>query len=176
MSMTFIQHTELGSPQANIEFNSIPSTFTDLLLVYSARSATGGGGVRMRFNGSTTGYSERLLYADAGSSSGRSANTSTQSGFVWLLSNLSTYTANTYASGQIYIPNYRSSVAKTISAESVTENNGDAAERYIDAGLWTGTDPITSIVLTNPDGNTAAGSSFTLYGITRGSTPGVTVS
>ena len=40
MTMQVIQHIELGSAQANIDFTNIPNTFTDLLLVSSMRSSS----------------------------------------------------------------------------------------------------------------------------------------
>ena len=39
MTYTLIAHTELTGTQASVTFSSIPATFTDLLLVGSARTS-----------------------------------------------------------------------------------------------------------------------------------------
>jgi hypothetical protein len=150
-----------------IDFTSIPATFTDLAVLISARgtslsSAYGA----LTFNSVTSGYSERLLYG-TGSGSGQSANTSGSS-FVW--SNLvvgAGKTANTFSNCQIYIPNYAGSTNKSISCESVTEDNATAADIYVNAGLWSNTSAITSISLAMNVGSFAQYSSATLYGIKK---------
>jgi len=77
-------------------------------------------------------------------------------------------TASTFASGEIYIPNYAGGLAKSVSAASVTEHNGGASgDAYIVAlaGLWSLTSAITSIELLSQVANFVTGSSFYLYGI-----------
>jgi hypothetical protein len=59
-----IAKTVLSSNQAEITFSSIPSTYTDLVVLVSARSASGGStsdNVALRLNGSTTTYSYTFL-------------------------------------------------------------------------------------------------------------------
>ncbi len=86
-------------------------------------------------------------------------------------------TASTFSNAEWYIPNYRSAVAKSWSIDAVGETNGTSPlGMEIIAGLWTGTDAITSITMTGADGLFVQFSSATLYGVTRGTTPGVTVS
>jgi hypothetical protein len=86
-------------------------------------------------------------------------------------------TANTFGNTQIYIPNYKSSVAKSLSIDGVNENNATLAYQTIFAGLWTGTVAITSIQIEeNFGGNWVANTSASLYGITKGSSGGVVVS
>ena len=176
MTYTLIAHTELASAQANIEFTSIPATFTDLLLVVSVRSVGigAGNGMLMALNTSTANFSWRMLYGQ-GSGSGVSINnTSSFSGVFYTGSG---DTSNTFASGQVYFPNYRSSVAKSYSADGVTENNATGAFQGILAGLWNNTAAISSIRLFTADAaNWAQFSSATLYGITAGSSGGVVVS
>ena len=174
MSMTLIAHTELGSAQVQIDFNSIPSTFTDLLLVVSARSAAGTSGTKqldIGFNSTFTNVSNKAL---AGSGSSASSFNSTQ--YLGQLS-IPADTANTFSSHSVYIPNYRSGVAKSYSVDSVSENNGTAAWQLIIAGLWTGTAAITQLSVRGEGStNLAQYSSATLYGITAGSSGGVVVS
>ena len=177
MTMTLIQHIELGSAQSSISFSSIPQTFTDLVLSVSARTTTdpSSSGITdgyVSFNGVSTNQSGRLLYGQ-GSGSGGSGSYSNL--YFWLPS--SGATANTFGSTQIYIPNYAGSTAKSTSQEIITENNGTFAYSMIFAGLWNSTAAITSVTLqlfTSP--NFAQFSSATLYGILKGSSNGVTVS
>ena len=171
MSMTLIQHTELASAQAEITFSSIPATFTDLLVVFSTRS-TFRQDTSVKFNGSTANFSDRYLI---GTGSSVFSGTS-PANFLGVL-NGSGQTANTFASGQLYIPNYRTSAFKSWSVDSVGENNATEAYQNIIAGLWSVTDAITSVTIYQTNGdNLGQYSSATLYGITAGSSGGVVVS
>jgi hypothetical protein len=175
--MQIIQHQDLGSAQSSITFSSIPQTFDDLLLVCTLRSnrtSDEAGDQLIRFNGTTTGYTHR--YLNGNGSSVLSASGSTN-GIFGMLSTATSATTSTFSSAQIYIPNYRLSVNKSVSIDMVTENNGNPAYQRLIAGLWSNTDAITSLSVT--DGNSAqliAATSITLYGITKGSSGGVTVS
>jgi len=171
MSMTLIQHTELGSTSANIEFSSIPATFTDLLLVFSLRSDGSGSSFNtaIRFNGDTgNNYSYRRLLGE-GSGSGISDGNTAGLPFAGR-HNGATSTASTFGTTSLYIPNYGSATAKSFSVDSANENNATAAIQLIIAGLWTGTAAINTIRLTDASGNSFVQySSATLYGITAGS-------
>ena len=89
--------------------------------------------------------------------------------------NKSTYTANTFGNSVIYIANYAGSTYKSFSKDSITENNATAADQGVGAGLWSNTAAITSLSLTVTS-NMVAGSTFSLYGITKGSDGIVTTS
>jgi hypothetical protein len=173
---TVIAHTELSSGSAaNITFmnvGNIPSTFTDLILYVSSRNVdSGSSGIRVRFNDDQDTYTARYLY---GNGSTPSSGTLTDSASFYGLQG--SYTANTFGNAVVYIPNYRSSAAKSFSADATAENNATTTDLSLFANLWNGTDPITKIVLTVSVGNLAQYSSATLYGITSGSSGGVTVS
>jgi hypothetical protein len=176
--LTRIQHIEVPSGgQAGIEFNSIPQTFTDLIIYFSGRCQNAVTDLGMRYNGSDSGYTMRLLYGD-GTNFGSGPNTSAY--LVWAgQSNSSGYTSNTFSNSRIYISNYTSNEHKLSSHDAVTENNATAATQVIAAGIWANNAPITSILLTlapSLGGNFVQYSSATLYGITKGSSGGVTVS
>jgi hypothetical protein len=177
MTMQLIESKTLLSAAASIEFTSIPQTFTDLFVVQSCRFSNAVGDIEMRFNGSTTGYSMRLLFG-SGSATGSDNNTSSY--LVWSgLASRSTYTANTFGNSSIYIPNYTGSTTKSVSVDSVNENNATQAFQIISAGLWTGTNAITSIEfngLYSAGNNFTIGSTISLYGILKGSSGGVTTS
>jgi hypothetical protein len=170
--MTLIQHIELGSSQANLTLSSIPQTFTDLVLVCSLRTDTSNGDIGIRFNGSTANFSNRYLFG-----TGSSAASGTAYGNYVGRASSSNYTANTFGNFTIYIPNYRSSAAKSYSSDAVEENNGTTAIQAITAGLWNNTSAITSIELYQQNAaNLVQFSSATLYGILSGTSNGVTVS
>jgi len=75
-----------------------------------------------------------------------------------------TYTANTFASAEIYIPNYTSSNYKSLSVDFVGENNATTSYQYFTAGLFSNTSAITSLVIDGTD-NFVQYSTATLYGI-----------
>ncbi len=177
--MQIIQHIELTGTQANIDFTSIPQTFTDLLLVYSLRTNLSGfayDDTSVRFNSdSGNNYSNRQLVSVNGSVS--SGGASGQNNTLAPESTGASATSNTFGSGQIYIANYTSSNAKSVSTEGVTETNSTATVMMINAGLWNSSSAITSIRIYSRNATSfVSGSSATLYGILKGSSGGVTVS
>jgi hypothetical protein len=162
---TLIQTVTVGAGgQASIDFNSIPQTFTDLLLVVSAR--TSGTNVyedgRIKINGSTTGYSERMLYANG--STALSASTSS-TWFNWSAVNGGTSTSNTFNNVQLYFPNYTGSTNKVMMNDTVIENNAASTMMMIHAGLWSNTAAITSLSYYPSNGTIQQGSTASLYGI-----------
>jgi hypothetical protein len=174
MTMTLIQHQELGSAQASITFSSIPQTYTDLLLKVSLRTSRSASEdtVRLQFNSSTANYSGRWLRADDANNT--ASNTISDRNLV-LYQNTASTTANTFANAEIYITNYGLSQSKAFSIDTVQENNG-GSWRAIIGGLWNDSAAITSITLSpNVGPNLVQYSSATLYGILKGSN-GVTVS
>jgi hypothetical protein len=146
---------------ANIEFTSIPATFTDLAISLSGRSAGTAPAVMINFNNSTSNFSQKRIQSDG--SSVASYGTYAQ---IAGLASISSATASTFGSTFIYIPNYAGSTNKSYSSDAVTENNGTLAYMELIAGLWSNTSAITSIKL-YPDSsqNWAQYSTATLYGI-----------
>lgn len=164
-----ISSVTVGSGGATtMTFSSIPQTYTDLVLKYSARGdSTGSGGLSIRFNTTTTNYSERLLYGVGAGNPVQSVATSSQTALVWGLSNESSTTANTFSNGEFYILNYTGSNNKSVSGESATENNANAANIYIDAGLWSNSAAITTITVLVSGGNFVQNTTAYLYGISN---------
>jgi hypothetical protein len=159
-----------GSSSAS--FTSIPATYTDLKVLASTRQNNTG--MRVQFNSDTgTNYSWRRLDANGTVVTSNSNTTygSPYNTFIyWSMQGTTTDTANTFSNGEMYIPNYAGSTQKSVSADSVAENNATTAYMAMQAGLWTGTAAITSITL-SPDTSTLPlfeqYSTFTLYGISK---------
>ena len=148
---------------ANIEFTSIPATYTDLKLVVSARENTAAVSNRMflSFNSSTTNFSWKRLRGNGSTADSYSESTRDLYG----TSNGGGATTSTFSNFELYIPNYTSSNNKSWSVDSVVEQN-DATNNILVffAGLWSNTSAITSIALSG-DGNFVQYSTATLYGI-----------
>jgi hypothetical protein len=159
-----IQTVELTSGQAAISFNSIPQDFTDLYILMSARTnrVLEGDGFYLRFNNNSSGYTQRRLI---GSGSGVSSDTQTGVFFT----TAANATANTFGNSSIYVPNYTGNAFKSYSNDGASENNATTSYLGINAGLWSNTAAISSIVIV-PEGGTefVTNSSFSLYGVRRG--------
>ena len=173
MTMTLIETKTLGAAAASIDFTSIPQDGTDLLILVSTRSTANddseGYYYVISFNGSTANLSGRWLAGDGstvGSGSFRPFG----------LSAANNATASTFSNGQIYVPNYTSSSNKSVSLDTVNENNATRARQNIDAGLWSDSSAITQFTITSAAGNLVAGSTVSLYKITKGSDGIVTTS
>ena len=155
---------------SSIDFTSIPSTYTDLVVKLSGRStdttANDGSELRLQFNADTgSNYSRRMLYGDGGAVGSSSATTTgMRVGFVDTNGN----TSSTFSNTEIYIPNYAGSSQKSVSADSVVEGNvAQYMYATLIAGLWTGTSAITSIKLYIPSFNFVQYSTAYLYGVSN---------
>ena len=147
---------------ASIDFTSIPSTYTDLVIKLSARySASAFDGHYIAFNGSTSTFSGRYLLG-----SGSAASSGSLARYLGTI-NGSSSTANTFTSTEIYCPNYSGSTNKSFSSDSVTENNATESYANMVAGLWATTSAITSISISLPTGNFVQYSTASLYGISK---------
>lgn len=162
-----IAKVSLGSDAANIEFTSIPGTYTDLLIAYSLRSTRSAvvDVVQIRFNGAAndTNLSSRYLRGDGANAT----SAAPAAGYAGLVSG-DTATASTFGSGEIYIPNYAGSTNKSWSSVGVSETNSTTAYIEAEAGLWSSTNAITAVNILPSNGpNWKSGSSAFLYGIKK---------
>ena len=163
---TLISSVTVGSGgAANIEFTSIPSTYTDLVVKLSARSARSAAGtdfVQINFNSSASNFTARGL-----ESNGATASSFTDTVFLGAISSAGG-TASTFGSLELYIPNYASSNNKSFSTDSVSENNATTAYTELTAGLWSQTTAISSIkILSATANNFLQYSTAYLYGISN---------
>jgi hypothetical protein len=164
---TFIKiaSVTVGSGGASsIDFTSIPSTYTDLLLKLSLRTAYAGvfdtGFVSI--NNTNTG-SYRGLYG-----TGSAAASETLASLRGLYITGATATASTFSSHDVYLPNYTSANLKSASADSVTENNATSAIALLSAMLNGSTSTINQLTISSGNAaNLAQYSTATLYGISN---------
>ena len=167
-TMTLIQSVTVPSGGAStVTFSSIPQTYTDLKIVASLRGdfSIAGEAILISFNGTSTSTNHSGIYLQGNGASAGSGSLANYAANIEGTIN----TANTFASNEIYIPNYTSTSAKSFSADGVTETNGTTAYAKMSAQLWNVTgsgSPITSIVFTINNGyNFLQYSSFYLYGV-----------
>lgn len=171
-TMNLIAKQTVGSGGASsVTFSNIPQTYTDIKVVASVRSSkadTYDYGL-FTFNGTSTNYSTKILYG-SGSGAG-SLNWGTSTAISTAMINDANNTASTFSSLDIYIPNYTSNNAKSVSIDNVQENNATTSYASLSAGLWSTTNaPITSITFTCEGGNWVEFSTFYLYGISNSTT------
>jgi hypothetical protein len=169
---TAIAHIEISSPQSSIVFSNIPQLYDDLVIKASLKDSGSNpyADIDITLNGESSRSWRSLYYVP-------SSVASNQSGSFNIVGNSSGVMA--FSNMEIYIPNYKSTQQKSISSENVVPNN--SASQYlmsISSNLITNSMAINSITLfhTFATFNFVQYSSATLYGITKGSSGGVTVS
>lgn len=173
MTMELIASQTVVSPVSSLAFSSIPQDGTDLLVLTSLRSTISENltncvlNINLNFDNI---YSRRLLFGN-GSSAGSNSGTSTAVGFDI---NGTTTTSATFSNGILYFPNYTGSTNKSFSIDNVVENNATAASEVLNAVLFASTAAITRFDFQAT--NLAAGSTISLYKITKGSDGIVTTS
>lgn len=147
----------LGSAAASVTFSSIPSTYTDLVLVVSG-TLSANQYVAMRFNSdNTSNYSFTRL-----SGNGTSAASARGSSETFGRLSIGNPTNLFNVIGQIQ--NYSNT---TTYKTWLSRSNIPADFVGVIAGLWRSTSAITTIeFLTTTSDTFAIGSTFTLYGIT----------
>lgn len=156
--------TVTAATVTDVQFTSIPGTYTDLVLLANARATRTGfpaDDLVIQFNGSTTGYSGKRLYANGTGVSNDSLNDIR--GFV----SDADSTSSAFGSNIFYIPNYAGSTNKSVSVDGVAESNATNAPLVLFAGLWSNTAAITSIKVFANNSNIVQHSTFTLYGISK---------
>jgi hypothetical protein len=169
MATTFtkIASVTVGSGgAATIEFTSIPSTYTDLVVKGSTRgdsTAAAFTSIRLLPNGSSSNGSTRWIRGNGSAASSDLDSTAIYSGE----SDTATATSNTFANIEWYIPNYAGSTNKSFSIDSVQENNATQAFAHLVAGLWSDSSAISSITLDLSAGSFVQYSTATLYGVSK---------
>jgi len=161
-------YTQTASGSANgIAFNNIPQYYTDLKIVASVRSTSANiDALGLLFNGNYSGYTRTVILGNGSTATSNRASYRDIGSF-----NSTATTTNTFASFDIYIPNYTSSNYKQIIVDAVMENNAASTNVYqgMTAYLLSSTAAITRLELDSSGQGVpfAANSTFSLYGIIR---------
>ena len=166
---TLISSQVLASSAASVTFSSIPATYTDLVLRWSARddNANYTQATRLKFNGSAVSeYSWTQLYDSAATVGSYTSGTDISNQFAYA-SNGTSSTSNTFTNYEVYIPSYTVARNKPFGAFGVNENNSTNGYIVASAHLWRDTAAITTILLYPNTGNYVTNSSFYLYGISN---------
>ena len=162
----FIASQTIGAGgTTNINFNSIPSTYTDIILKLSLRSDTSGTsrGLNLTFNNDTgSNYSNKNSYEYSGGVASTTSVGGTSRG-VGLIGG-SSYSSNIFTSLNFYITNYAGSLAKTVGVEFATVNNSTTQYAGYYCGLWNSSSAISSIQLLGSAGFVQDSTAY-LYGI-----------
>jgi hypothetical protein len=153
---------------ANIEFTSIPATYTHLQVRGIGRSLEANTGVDvqyLRFNSDTgSNYAWHQLFGSGGSASA-AAGTSTSFMRGGLIA-LDSEPANVFGAVIIDILDYKNTNKyKTVKILSGTEYNNTRGGISISSGLWQNTNAVTTITLQPSTANFAQYTQFALYGI-----------
>ena len=150
---------------SSIDFTSISGSYTDLCVMASIRTnyAAVSDDMCMRFNGSSTSYSNKQIF-------GTGSAVGTGSPFTDRLyigaGDGNNATSNTFSSNCIYIPNYAGANNKSLSTDGLMENNATEAYMNMVAGLWSNSAAITSIsIFSNYSSTISQYSTAYLYGV-----------
>ena len=156
---TPIATTTLASTTGSYTFSSIPSTYTDLVIITNGL-ATGTGQMSLQFNGATTNYSSTSLNGNG--TSAFSQRTTSASNTYMQLGYYDYFETTARATAITQIMNYANSTSyKSV----ISRMNNTATGVGASVGLWSNTAAITSITVLPSTSSWAAGTTFTLYGI-----------
>ena len=171
---TVIGHVEVPSGgQATIDFNSISSSYTDLYLFASLRTNRNDMYDDFRIQLNSVDGTSRIFYGDSTTQS-----TFTQPTMLNIGSAGNTTTSGIFGNASVYIANYSSTTAsKILTFDGVGENGATRSYQAFSIGVWNNNSAVNAVKVQPGDGTLFSQySSATLYGITKGSSGGVTVS
>ena len=156
-----IATTTLTGSTATVTFSSIPSTYTDLIIVANVIQAAGNNSIRYRFNNdSGANYSTTYLLGN-GSTATSGRDTSMSSAYE--ITTGSTTLETLYI---IQVMNYSNT---TTNKTSISRGNRASAEVSSTVSLWQSTAAIDRIDIAMggsfPTNNMAANTTISIYGI-----------
>jgi hypothetical protein len=165
-----IASTTVGSGGAgSIEFTSIPSTYTDLVLKLSLRTSYSSANredLKLNFNSNTSNWTDQYF---VGTGSAVTANFNGWSGVAGFPGQVNTAitTSNTFTNLEISILNYAGSSGKSWLSDLSEENNAVETRSFLVSGLWNNSAAITSIQVIPFFTAFVQHSTATLYGISN---------
>lgn len=150
-------HTTTTSGTSSFTFSSIPSTYTDLILVCSLKATSTNSSLVARFNGDgTSTYSVTQMYGTSSQALSQRLSNQTE---VYL--SFSGFPTATFATTICHFMNY----SNTTTNKTFISRSGYASTYSdVSVGLWRSTAAISSMTLyagTSYD----TGCTFTLYGV-----------
>ena len=158
---TPIATTTLGSAQSTVTLSSIPSTYTDLIIISQPKSTAAEGIVYIQFNSiGGTSYSSTYLY---GSGSSASSGRRTNSGLGVIAENA--YATSTAGNTTFVTQIMNYSNTTTYKTWLSRGNRIDAQGVEAMVGLCRDTSAISSVSFAIGGTTFAAGSTFTIYGV-----------
>jgi hypothetical protein len=162
ITYTPIATQTLGSAASSVTFSSIPSTYTDLVLVTNSGCATVGTSIFFQVNGDTgSNYSTTYLYGN-GTAVGSGRRTSQTTGAIAFFAAMNTGFEHNSITSFLNYSNTTTFKTTISRGNRASANDFPAAETTVN--LWRNTSAITSIVV-SAGANFIVGSTFTLYGI-----------
>lgn len=157
-----IATTTLGSATSSYTFSSIPSSYTDLVLVVSnLTTAAGSQTIYARINGDTgTNYSYTILKGNGTTASSNKLSSGSAGLFLF------GYDAGTSTTNPTQIILHILNYANTTTYKTAI-CRGDLASGEVNAtvSLWRSTSAINSVEVRCPSSNMNSGTVLTLYGI-----------
>lgn len=163
MALTYepIATTTLGSAASSITFSSIPSTYTDLRIVFWSSTGSTDNTVGFRFNSDTGSNYSNTTLAGNGSSASSFRNTST----TWMQEIMGGgLTDGMMATADIL--NYANTTTNKTAIGRPERTTSSLRSTCAVVGLWRSTAAITSVtILTGSAATLPIGSIATIYGI-----------
>ena len=163
MTYNLISTVTVGATSVStIDFTSIPQTYTDLVLVLSARASTATVSTPfyLTVNSLTTNRSWNAI-TTTGAGNSNAGTTDTQQGTINGLAS----TTSAFGNAMFYIPKYSSVENKAWIVESINETNATAISSYVAQQHLTDTTAISSLSLTFSTNTVVQYTSASLYGI-----------
>jgi len=165
---TLINSYTVGSGGASsVVFNSIPQTYTDLLMKFSVQTNRGtfsSDPIYIYPNGLSSSLTGITLFNANGN-----VGSNTESFGVEAENNI--FGSNYFGNGEVYLTNYSSSsnYKNWLGASAVDSNVSSGQMNYvgINTGLWSSTSAITSITFNKLGSLFNQYSTFYLYGIVK---------
>lgn len=157
-----ISSQTLSSAASTVTFSSIPSTYTDLILIFNGSNSVGNDSYSLYCNGVVTGGLYSATYLEGDGASAYSSNWSNRNDIPVARGGSSTAGADFVI---VNLLNYaNTSVFKSLLTRYAL--GGTVGKRVsTTVALYRSTTAISSVTLKSGGGNIAAGSTITLYGI-----------
>ena len=145
----------LSTTAASVTFSSIPSTYTDLVVILQPLTTLGTGALTQFNNDTSSNYSNTVIYGDGSTAASYRRTSQTAINDI--------NARNADAMAILNIMNY----ANTTTYKSVIFRSNTIAGSELNAtvGLWRSTSAISTITFSTGGTTYRAGATFTLYGI-----------